>query len=101
MSKFVRTKYGGYIELEVYQEQAVKNIYKILPLKDEGKEWGRYLEGLLIELSGFDNLIDDISCISLISKLEGLFEVPQDNPRLFKKIVFDSIDLVKKIGSGS
>lgn len=97
MSKLVKTKYNGYVDLEVYKEQSVKKIYKILPLKDEEKDWDSYLEGLLIEFSGFDNLVSEISFLSLISKLEGLFNVPIDNPRLFRKIVFDSIDLVKKI----
>lgn len=97
MNKYVRTKYHGWVDLEVYKEQSVKKIYKILPLKEEGKQWDTYLEGLLIEFSGFDNLVEDISYLSLISKLEGLFSVPQSDLKLFRKIVFDSIDLVKKI----
>lgn len=97
MNKLVKTKYNGYVDLEVYKEQSVKSIFKILPLKEEKNEWEVYLEGLLIEFSGFDNLVSDINYITLIAKLEGLFVVAEDNPKLFRKIVFDSIDVLKKI----
>ena len=69
---------------------------------EEEKDWKRFLEGFLIELSGINSLSSDINYISVIGKLEGLLlkEFDADvieEKELFKKIIFDSIDLVKKL----
>lgn len=93
----IQTKYNGTIDFVLYQEHTVKNIFKILPLKEEGKDWEKYLEGLLVELSGFDALIEEVYFTALLSKLEGLLTIPDEDMSLFRKTVFDSIDLLKKI----
>lgn len=93
----IQTKYNGTIDFALYQEHTVKNIFKILPLKEEGKDWEKYLEGLLVELSGFDALIEEVYFTALLSKLEGLLTIPDEDMSLFRKTVFDSIDLLKKI----
>lgn len=93
------TRYNGRIDLDLYKDYCVKSIFKILPLMEEKKDWKKYLKGFLVELSGINNLVSDINYISLIGKLQGLLEmtnIPEDK-ELFKKIVFDSIDLAKKI----
>ena len=69
---------------------------------EEEKDWQKFLQGFLIELSGIDSLVSDVSYISLIGKLEGLLQKDFDcsqteDKELFKKIIFDSIDLVKKL----
>ena len=56
----IQTKYNGVIDFTLYQEHTVKNIFKILPLKEEGKDWKKYLEGLLVELNGFDSLLEEV-----------------------------------------
>jgi len=93
----IQTKYNGVIDFTLYQEHTVKNIFKILPLKEEGKDWKKYLEGLLVELNGFDSLVEEVYFTALLSKLEGLFTIPENDMALFRKTVFDSIDLLKKI----
>lgn len=97
MNRLIETKYGGKICFDTYQAQMIKNIYKILPLKDEGKNWDKYLEGLLVELNGLNQLCEDLNYVSLISKLEGLFSIDPNNQKLFRKIIFDCIDALKKI----
>lgn len=95
----IRTKYSGLLEWTKYQEQLVANIFKLLPLMDEKRNWKRYLRGLLIELAGLDQLTDEIEFTSLNGKLEGLFLLSSEDIKNgeFKKIVFDSIGLAKKI----
>lgn len=95
MSKIVKTKYHGSIDLDMYKEYTVKNIFKALPLKEEGKDWKKYLDGLLIELNGMDILVDEVNLMAVIGKLEGLKSV--DEHDMFRKVIFDCIDLVKKI----
>jgi len=93
----IKTKYNSMVDFELYKEHTVKNIFKVLPLREEKKEWEKYLQGLLIELSGFDSLIDEVYFTALLAKLEGLFLIDKNEMPLFRKTVFDSIDLLKKI----
>ena len=93
--KKVVTKYHGEIDFDIYRAYTVKNIYKILPLKEEEKDWQKYLEGLLIELNGMDMLLTEVNLMSVIAKLQGLMTVTEHS--VFRKVIFDCIDLIKKI----
>lgn len=90
----IYTKYHGEIDFDLYREYVIKSIFKILPLKEEKKDWVRYLDGLLIELNGMSSLVTDVNLMSLIAKLEGLRNVEEH--ALFRKVVFDCIDIMKK-----
>lgn len=93
----IETKYNGVVDFDLYKEHTVKNIFKVLPLREEKKDWKKYLEGLLLELSGFESLVEEVYFTALLAKLEGLFILEDDQMPLFRKTVFDSIDLLKKI----
>lgn len=93
--QMITTKYHGEIDFDLYREYAIKSIFKILPLKEEKKDWIKYLEGLLVELNGMSSLSTDVSLMSLIAKLEGLKNV--EDHSLFRKVVFDCIDIMKKM----
>lgn len=92
-------RYNFKLDMEAYREQLVKKVFILLPLRDEGKEWEVYLEGLLVELAGMEDIIADASFASLAAKLQGLFSI-KDNPKLFRKVVLDSVPLVKKLQFG-
>ena len=95
--KKIMTKYHGEIDFDLYRDYTVKNIYKILPLREENKDWKKYLEGLLIELNGMDMLQTEVSLVSVVAKLQGLVNVEEH--AVFRKVIFDCIDLVKKLPS--
>ena len=88
-------KYNGELDLENYKKYVIKGIFKILPLKEEKKDWNAYLDGFLVELNGMNSLVPSLDLNILTAKLEGLRQVEEHN--LFRKIIFDSIDLTKKI----
>jgi len=98
MSK-IKTKYGGLLEWEIYRSQLVKNIFKILPLMEEKKDWKKFLAGLLSELAGLDDLSVNADFTTVCAKLNGLFFLDKESIKdgMFKKVVFDTIDVVKKI----
>lgn len=91
----VITKYDGAFDFEIYREDMIKSIFKILPLKEEGKDWERYLDGVLVEFNGMDMLLSQVNLLAVMGKLEGLKVVEEHE--MFRKIIFDSINLVKKI----
>lgn len=100
--KQIETKYNGVLPWESYQQYLVNQVYKILPLMEEEKDWKRFVEGLIVELIGLEELTTNISFISLLGRLQGLTRLTQDqiDDDLFKKTIFDSIDLVKSLEPG-
>jgi hypothetical protein len=95
----INTKYDGLLEFDEYKERLVKRVYKTLPLMEEGKDWKRYLSGLLCELAGITELSNNADFTSVNGKLNGLFFLNQDevSEGLFRKMIFDTIDVIKKI----
>ena len=102
----VKTKFLGEVDWEKYQEYLVKSIYKTLPLMEEKRDWKRYLAGLLFEIGGMEGLLNtegstlETEKLGFLSaKLNKLFSLTKDeiDSGEFRRIVFNSIDLVKKI----
>ncbi len=114
INKILSTKYHDFTQ-EVYQRYIthIKNqIYKILPLAEEGGYWRKHLDTLINELQGASNVfIQTINFISLISKLEtlkqfsdipsslSLAEMQQTEEfKLFRKTIFECMNIVDTLG---
>lgn len=95
---YVKNKYDYKIEVNtliLYLNQLKNNIYKLLPLREENKEWKKYLNSLLeLEIKSFDKLFVDINFIKLIIKLESLYS---QNFYLFRKGIFESLKIIDDI----
>lgn len=96
-------KYNLNIHEEIIQsnlKRIINQIYKLLPLREEGLEWQKPLETLIIELSGMERLFDGQECdfFSLICKLEGLFTLghEEDFP-LYRRTIFECLGLLSGI----
>ena len=51
----------------------IDQVFRLLPAREEGEDWMKPLETIIIEISGLFNLIDDSQVgLTVISKLEGL-----------------------------
>lgn len=91
----VKDKYGYNFKNEAiinYLTGLKNNIYKLLPLREENLEWKKYLESLLVlELKGCEDLFTNINFISLICKLNSLYNV---NFYLYRKGIFESLKIV-------
>lgn len=95
---FVKNKYGYKITTEnmIQYLNAIKNnVYKLLPLREEGSEWEKYLNSLLeLELKGCEDLFTDVNFIALISKLDSLHD---KNFYLYRKGIFESLKIIDKM----
>lgn len=95
---FVKNKYGYKISTESmiqYLVMTKNNVYKLLPLREEGSEWEKYLNSLLeLELKGCERLFSEVNFIALISKLESLYN---KNFYLYRKGVFESLKIIDKM----
>lgn len=98
----MRSKFGLEIPETIfkdYKKLLINMIYKLLPTREEGLDWEKYLESLILEIQGFDNLfeeIDGVSIIRILSKLNSLkFLIKENDFNLYRKIIFECTNLIK------
>jgi hypothetical protein len=89
------TKYGKEFsdtDVKKYFSKIKNDVFKLLPLREEGAEWQKHLNTILIELNGFNNLIDEVKIISILSKLESLYELTDFME--YRKTIFEILNLL-------
>lgn len=77
----------------------VGQIYKLLPMNEEGKNWMKPLETLITELAGMFHLLPDLSTgLAALSKLEGIKQ-QGDNIEFstFRRAIFECCTLISKL----
>lgn len=86
-------------DIVAYLARLTNQIYKLLPSREEGLNWQKSLNILLIEIKGFNSLLSNHSIVlALISKLEGLsLLTDEDDFMVFRSIVFDCLGLLETI----
>lgn len=93
------TKYGmqvDEVDFALYLTGLKNKVYKLLPLREENLEWGKYLTTILIELSGLDTLLThQVDLISLMSKLEGLYKL--EDFMLYRSTIFECLNLIDNL----
>lgn len=78
----------------------INQIYKLLPSREENADWQKLLVTIQEEFAGMDMLLLDHHQIlfQLMSKLEGLFTLTQENDfMVFRKTIFECLNLVNDI----
>jgi len=96
------TKYG--IDINNKNIQANFNrignqIFKLLPMREEGKNWIKPLETLTVEVIGWCSLLpDQKDLLALCAKLEGLKACGEDSDfKFYRRVIFEACSLVDKI----
>lgn len=99
--KIMQTKAGMKFSPETekrYKTLLINMIYKLLPIREEGKDWERYLDSCLAEIHGFVNIfeeIDELQLVRILSKLESLKEyTEEDDFYSYRKTVLECTNLV-------
>ena len=96
-------KYGLDIEKEAIRANLMRltnQIYKLLPLREEGGDWRRPLETVIEELAGMDRLfLDQQSQLYKLScKLEGLFTLESENDfMIYRGIIFECLSIIGEL----
>lgn len=75
-------------------------IYKLLPLREEGGDWQKPLETIMEELAGMDRLFLDQqpNLYRLSCKLEGLFTLTEKNDFMtYRGIIFECLGIVGEL----
>lgn len=96
-------KYGVLIDNEaiiVNLRRLTNQIYKLLPTREEGGDWEKPLLAIVEEIAGMDRLFLDQHSIlfRLLSKLEGLFTLTEDNDfQLYRSVIFECLSLLSEL----
>lgn len=95
----METKYGMRVEkvdFELYLITLKNKIYKLLPLKEERLDWSKYLNTVIVEVSGLNELFDNQpQLISLLAKLEGLYRL--EDFMLYRRTIFECLNIVEDL----
>ena len=99
----MKIKYGLEIDNAVIKKRIYKlinQIYKLLPMRQQGRDWQKPLQTLIEELSGMKRLInnqDDLFFL-ILCKMEGLFSLTTENDMsTYRRIIFECLSLLNTL----
>lgn len=74
-------------------------VFKLLPMQEEGKECEKPLETIILELLGMQGLFSTLEpLVTLICKLQGLKEIDGgENFMLYRRTIFECCGLLDKV----
>lgn len=93
-------KYNLDIDKEAIQVNLTRltnQIYKLLPIREEGGDWRRPLETIMEEVAGVDRLFLDQQPMvyKLACKLEGLYSLNYaEDFMLYRSIIFECLGII-------
>lgn len=100
-------KYNIYVKettLNRIFKRIINQVYKLLPMREQGKDWKKPLETLIEEIVGLRSLIDgqdqnlEVLFITLLSKMEGLLALTQDNDfNRYRGTIFECLSLLNEL----
>ena len=80
-------------------KRILNQIYRLLPLREEGEDWQKPLATLLIELVGLLHLFPDLSeGLKIISKLQGMLELGNDLEFYdYRRTIFECCSMISSL----
>lgn len=98
-------KYGVSINKEDFStniKRIINQLYKILPMREEGKDWKKPLQTLIEQLCGMKRLLlfnQDSLFFTIICKMEGLFDLVDDKEdmSLYRRTIFECLGLLNSL----
>lgn len=81
-------------------KRLINQMYKLLPIREQGKDWEKPLETLIEEVNGMKKLIigQDQLFLLLLCKMEGLFSLKDNkNMILYRRTVFECLNLLNNL----
>ena len=85
--------------IEVNLKRITNQIYKLLPMREEGGDWETTLQNLIYEIVGMKILwVDQPKLFSLLCKMEALTTLNgEDQFFIFIKMIFECLSLLGEI----
>lgn len=95
------SKYNFEVDEVVIKENLHRLInltFKLLPMREEGMDWRKPLQTILVELSGMSSLLSgqQNKLFTVICKLQGILSLDCDY-QVFRRFIFESINILSQI----
>lgn len=81
-------------------QRLINQIYKLLPIREEGADWQKPLETIIEELAGMSSLFFDQqpTLLQLLCKLEGLITLEYDIHFMqYRRCIFECLNLASEL----
>jgi hypothetical protein len=76
-------------------------IFKLLPMREEGRDWNNSLHNLLIEIVGLNKILEESGqtiLFNVIIKLKALETLDKEDDFFdFRKVIFECLSLMNKL----
>ena len=88
--------------IDNFFKRIINQLYKLLPMREQGKDWEKPLETLIEQLCGMKRLMihyqDDLF-LTIICKMEGLFNLTDDikDMSLYRRTIFECLSLLNNL----
>ena len=94
------TKYDFSIQYEDFNKNIIRltnQLWKLIPMREHEEDWLKQLDTVIIEIAGMNSLIKENTSLflQLLFKLEGLKEYQDISFEIYRKTVFETINLLQ------
>ena len=83
-------------------KRIINQVYKLLPMREQGRDWKKPLQTLIEQLSGMKRLIigqDDLFFL-ILCKMEGLFSLTKvQDMELYRRTIFACLGLLNSLNN--
>lgn len=88
--------------IDNFFKRIINQLYKLLPMREQGKDWEKPLETLIEQLCGMKRLMihyQDNLFLTIICKMEGLFNLTDDikDMSLYRRTIFECLSLLNNL----
>ena len=96
----METKYGfNFSTNTIHQDvqRLTNQLWKLIPMREKEEDWKKQLDSVIIEIAGKNEIFcQNCFFLQLLSKLEGL-KLLEIDFHLYRKTVFECINLLQEI----
>lgn len=96
----LKTKYDFDISCESLETNITRltnQLWKIIPMREYGEDWGKQLDTVVLEIAGLGKIFYQMPLfLQLLSKLEGLRNIETEFS-IYRKTVFEALSLLQEI----
>lgn len=73
-------------------------LWKLIPMRENNEDWNKQLATVIIDIAGKDEIfLHDSHFLQLLSKLEGLRVEDEIEFNIYRKTVFECINIINEV----
>ena len=98
-------KYNIGFSKEVIKNEVLRltnQLWKLIPMRENEEDWHKQLMTVIIDIAGKDEIfVHDSHFLQLLSKLEGLRVEEEIEFNIYRKTVFECINLISEVSKNA